>query len=316
MRLIRGLHNLTGIPHACALTLGNFDGVHLGHQHLLQQLCAAAQARALPSTVLTFEPLPRAYFAKRAGAGASMRLMSLREKYTVLQQLGIDYLVVLPFNEQLASMPAEQFAEQVLLEKLGVRYLSIGADVRFGHQRGGDVHLLRRLFAQRGCTVDTVGAHLHTDRRVSSTWVREALQAHDLAQVAQLLGRRWSLEGRVCHGDHRGATLGYPTANIHLQTCPQLSGVFAVEVSLASGRVHRGICNLGTRPTIEQTDRVSLEVHLLDFNADLYGQHLRVMFCHYLRAELKFDSLDDMCHAMAADEQQARRFFQAADNPA
>ena len=302
-----------GIPERAAqssvLTIGNFDGVHRGHQALLQMLTAKARALALPAVVLTFEPHPREYFAP---ADAPARLASLREKLLLLAASGVDRVHVCRFDARLAALSAEQFIERILVHGLGVRHLIIGDDFRFGARRQGDFGLLQAQGASFGFGVESMPTLDVEGERVSSSAVRAALSEGDLAHAACLLGRPYSIAGRVIHGDKLGRTLGYPTANIQMKhRKPALSGVFAVAMEgLASASVP-GVASVGLRPTVTSSGRPTLEVNLFDWDRDCYGAHLRVHFLHKQRDERKFDSLDALAAQIARDADQARAWFAA-----
>lgn len=310
MRLIRGRHNLRPTERGGVATIGNFDGVHLGHRAVLQQLTALAQQQGVPATVIIFEPQPMEFLAPER---APPRLTRLREKAhamaEVISESGSGRLMVLRFNRHLAALSAEAFVERLLVDGLGVRHLLVGDDFRFGHKRAGDFQLLRDLGQRHGFAVashDTVRAG---SERISSTRVRAALGAGDLLLAERLLGRPYCLHGRVGHGDQRGRTLGFPTANLHLHRhAAPLSGVFAVLVHGIGERPREAVANLGVRPTLGGTE-ARLEVHLFDFDQDIYGAHLRVEFRARLRAERKFPSLEALREQIAEDSRAARALF-------
>ena len=307
MELIRGIHNLHPEHHGCVLTLGNFDGVHLGHRAVIAGLQAQARALRLPNCVMIFEPQPLEFFNP---ACAPARLMNLRDKLACLDGLGVDRLFVVPFNRRLARYEAHNFVRDVLVDSLGVRHLVVGDDFRFGHQRQGDFALLTELGRQFGYSVESTQTYQHDNRRISSTRIREVLLAGELQTANTLLGYTYYIEGRVIHGDKRGRTIGYPTANIHLrrQHIPT-RGVFAVDCITASGERYQGMANLGTRPTIDSCERMSLEAHLFDFSGDLYNTRLRVAFKKCLRPELRFDSLETLRCAILEDEKKCAGVF-------
>ena len=304
MELVRGLHNLRPRHRPCVATIGNFDGVHRGHQAVIQALRVAAQLHDLPAMLVTFEPQPREYFAPHT---SPPRLMRLREKLGALTRYDVQRVLCLRFNAALAGLTADDFVRQILVDGLGVRYLLVGDDFRFGHGRVGDFSLLQQAGRQHGFVVDAIDTFVMGEGRVSSTRVRESLEAGDLEYAAQLLGRPFTLCGRVAHGDKRGRTIGFPTANIHLhrQRSP-LSGVFAVRMGWPAARAHAGVANIGSRPTVDGT-RLQLEVHLFDFDQDIYGQHVEVEFLHKLRDEQQFDSFDALREQIELDAMQARR---------
>jgi riboflavin kinase / FMN adenylyltransferase len=293
----------------CALTIGNFDGVHRGHQALLRSLVAEARSHGLVSCVLTFEPHPREFFA--AGKSAPVRIANLRDKLEALAALDIDRVCVAHFNQSLASTPPTDFVVQVLAEGLHTRRLLIGDDFRFGARRGGDFDLLQRLGPALDMKIRAMPTVLEQGSRISSSLVREALAAADFERAAHLLGRPYRLSGRVIHGRKLGRKLGFPTLNLRFpHGRPALAGVFVVEVGgIAPDRALPGVASLGTRPAVERDGRPLLEVHLLDWSGDAYGKLARVEFLHKLRDEAPFDSLEALRSKIAEDEAQARRFF-------
>ncbi len=311
MRLIRGLHNLRPQDRGCVATIGNFDGVHLGHRAVFQRLLAQGRALGLPATVITFEPQPMEYFAPEH---APARLTRLREKLKVLRDCGIERVMLLEFGLRLAAMGARDFAQRLLLDGLGVRYLLVGDDFRFGHGRTGDYALLRTMGAEAGDTgfqVEDLQTIAHAEERISSTRVREALAGGDLESARHLLGRPYRMMGRVGHGDKRGRTIGFPTANIdlHRRVSP-LHGVFAVRVHGLAGTPLPGVANIGTRPTVD--GRIyRLEVHLFDFDRTVYGAHVEVEFRLKLREERRFESFDELRLQIALDAAAARDYLSA-----
>ncbi|MGE5153763.1 MAG: bifunctional riboflavin kinase/FAD synthetase [Bdellovibrio bacteriovorus] len=310
MRLIRGLHNLRPQDRGCVATIGNFDGVHLGHRAVFRRLLVKGRELGLPATVITFEPQPLEFFAPEA---APARLTRLREKLKALGECGIERTMVLEFGPRLAAMEAREFVQRLLLDGLGVRYLLVGDDFRFGHGRAGDYALLRTMGqeAAGGFQVQNLHTITHGEERVSSTRVREALARGDLEQARHLLGRPYRMQGRVGHGEKRGRTIGFPTANIdlHRRVIP-LRGVYGVEV-LGLGRDPRpGVANIGTRPTVGGQG-YRLEVHLFDFDGDIYGHHLEVEFRLKLRDEKRFGSFDELRQQIALDAATAREFLGA-----
>ncbi len=305
MQVFRGIPERARQPSV--LTIGNFDGVHLGHQALLQRLVDTARARGVAATVLTFEPHPREYFSP---ADAPPRLASLREKLLLLAANGVDRAHVCRFDARFAAVPAERFIEDILVRGLDVRHLIIGDDFRFGARRQGDFRLLQAAAEAHGFVVDAMHTLELGNERISSSAVRDALHAGDLARAARLLGRPYSIAGRVVAGDRIGRTLGYPTANIQMKhRKPPLSGVFAVSVEGLAPRHIAGVANVGVRPTVNDNARPSLEVHLLDWTHDCYGAHLRVHFLDKQRDEAKFESVDALSRQIARDAEQARAWF-------
>ncbi|HKJ22034.1 MAG TPA: bifunctional riboflavin kinase/FAD synthetase [Gammaproteobacteria bacterium] len=306
MEFIRGLHNLRPEHRGCVATIGNFDGVHLGHQAVLGELAEKAAQLRLPTTAIVFEPQPQEYFA---GDRAPARLMRLREKLQAFQRLAVDRVLCLFFNESLAAMPAEDFIRRVLIDGLDVRYLAVGSDFRFGHRRTGDIEALARAGDQCGFQVAAMHTVSIDGARVSSTRIRQALAAGDLAAAEKLLGRPYRMSGRVVHGDKRGRVLGVPTANIYLhRRNSPVHGVYAVEVFGVPDEPRPGAANVGTRPTVGGT-RTLLEVHILDFDGSLYGQHVRVDFLHKIRDEERFASLEILKEYIQRDIEQTRDFF-------
>ena len=290
------------------LTIGNFDGVHLGHRALLAELTAKARELALPATVLTFEPHPRELFAPEQ---APARLASLRDKIELLAEAGVDRVNVCRFDRKLASLTGEQFIEKILLQGLSVRHLIIGDDFRFGKARGGDFAMLQRAGRERGFAVEAMHTVDFGGIRVSSSAVREALAAGDIERAEQLLGRAFVIAGRVMDGRKLGRTIGFPTANIQVRRSRlPLSGVFAVTVSGIDRHPLPGAANIGVRPTVDAGLKPVLEVHLLDFDGDIYGRHVDVNFLHKLRDEAKFESLDALKAQIARDVAAVRGYFE------
>jgi riboflavin kinase / FMN adenylyltransferase len=305
-KLIRDLPNVQPHHRGCVATIGNFDGVHLGHRVVLRQLAAKAAELQCPSLIITFEPLPEEFFAPER---APARLTRLREKLEILCQYTVDWVLCLRFNRQLASMEAEEFIRTVLVERLGIRYLVAGDDFRFGRGRRGDFPLLERTGTRYGFGVARMHTFFLDGERVSSTRIRRALAEGDLAEGEKLLGRPYSMSGRVVSGDKRGRTLGFPTANINLHRHkPALEGVFAVEIHGLGMSPLPGAANLGVRPTIGGR-RALLEVHILDFDGDIYGRYVQVSFLQRLRPERHFKSLEALRQQMEKDCAAARYFF-------
>jgi riboflavin kinase/FMN adenylyltransferase len=306
MELIRGLHNLRPRHRGCVATIGNYDGVHRGHQAVLAGLKDKACALDLPAVVVTFEPMPREYFAP---AKAPARLTRFREKWTALAACGMDRLLCLRFNQALAGLPPEEFIRRVLLDGLAVRYLVVGDDFRFGRERAGDFALLQRAAARHGFELARTPTLTVGDLRVSSTRIRKALAAGDLDTARALLGRRFRMLGRVAYGDGLGRQLGFPTANIRLERGRSpVHGIFVVRVEGAGERPLDGVASVGTRPTVGGETSV-LEVFILDFDGDLYGCHIEVEFLVRLRDELHFNSLDELKRHIRQDVEQAKAFI-------
>ena len=290
-----------------ALTVGNFDGVHRGHRAMLDRVVAKARSLGVAACVLTFEPQPREFFTP---GSAPTRLTRLRDKLELFAAAGIDRTHVARFDARLARLSAEHFIESVLARGLMTQWLLVGSDFRFGAGRTGDFSLLQRAEAQYGFSLEAMPDVLHQGERVSSSRVRAALEAGDLRRAEALLGRPYTMSGRVAHGEGLGRTLGFPTANIVLRRRAPLEGIFIVEAELEeTQRRLRGAASVGRRPTLREHAAPLLEVHLLDFDGDLYGKHLRVTFLEKLRAERKFDGVEALRTAIAADVAQARNYF-------
>lgn len=294
-----------------ALTIGNFDGVHLGHKALLSRLLDAARSRGIPSAVVIFEPHPREFFTPDQ---APVRLTSLREKLELLAELGVDRVHICRFNSQFAQMSASDFLA-ALYQKLAVKYVLIGDDFKFGSGRSGDFALMEKIASQQGFTVEAMHSVLHDGLRVSSTAVRAALASGNMRTAARFLGRPYSISGRVVHGDKLGREIGFPTANVQMKhNRPPLSGIFVVRVTRSQkGGGHipvlHGAASLGVRPTVHKNGRAVLEIHLLDFAQDIYGQHLRVEFLHKLRNEEKYPDLKSLTQQIALDVANTRKWF-------
>jgi riboflavin kinase/FMN adenylyltransferase len=307
MELIRGLHNLRPRHRGCAATIGAFDGVHHGHRAVLGHLLEKSAELGLPSVVVLFEPLPREYFAP---AEAPARLMSFREKFRALEELGVDRVLRIRFDEHLRRMSAQDFISRIFVEGLGARYIVVGDDLRFGHDREGDYLLMKAAGERYGFQTMHTATLGVSGTRVSSTRIREALENADFALAADLLGRPYSVTGKVIRGEQLGRQLGVPTANLELRRLrPPLSGVYVVEVSGIAATPLAGVANVGTRPTVDNSIRANLEVHVLDFDGDLYGKTISVAFREKVREERKFDSLDELKQQLQRDIARAREFF-------
>jgi riboflavin kinase/FMN adenylyltransferase len=306
MRLIRGLHNLRPDHHGSAVTIGNFDGLHRGHQAVLQQLHQRASEQGFMTTVMTFEPTPQEFFAPQT---APARLQRLRDKLTLLQTLGVDQVLCVRFNRTLAELSAAEFVDRILVKGLNVGFLVVGDDFRFGKGREGDFAFLSQAGRRAGFEVVSTQTFCHGDDRISSTRIREALERGDMVAAEGMLGRTYRICGRVAPGQQRGRTIGFHTANIRLHRLKSpVRGVFAVKVfGLGNGAVE-GVANIGTRPTVDGSHLV-LEVHLFDFDQDIYGRYLDVEFCRKLRNEKKFESFDLLRQQIARDAEQARQYF-------
>jgi riboflavin kinase/FMN adenylyltransferase len=309
VELVRGLHNLRARHRGCAVTIGNFDGVHRGHQAMIACVRAHAQRLALPATVLIFEPSPREFFDS---ANAPARLTRLREKLVLLARAGVDRCVVLHFNASVQKLRGAEFIE-LLSRELGARAVAIGHDFRFAYCGEADVEVLRAAAPKHGFELDVLPPVMIDGERVSSSRVRVALASGELEHAAHLLGRRYSMCGRVIEGEKLGRKLGYATANIgvHRRVVP-LHGIFAVRVHGATDEPRAGVASLGTRPTVSGKGFL-LEAHLFDFHGDLYGRHLEVEFVARLREERKFANLEAMVMQMHEDARQARSILGSED---
>ncbi len=311
MKLIRGLYNLTSPLHASAVTIGNFDGVHRGHQLVIRQLKRVAATAGLPTVVIIFEPQPIEFFAPDK---APKRLARFREKIAYLKTQKIDFLLCLRFDAQLAALEAEDFVQRILVDSLNTRHLVIGDDFHFGRKRQGNFDFLRQNSARFGFQVDETETLLQDGERVSSTRVRECILRDDFDGAAELLGRPYSLSGRIAHGKKLGRQLGFPTINIKMGDKTLIvKGIFAVQVKGIDNRPLRGVASIGTRPTVNGVDTI-LEVYILDFDRDVYGYRVVVEFLHKIRNEEKFDSLEELSAHIAQDTDKARAFFDRKDS--
>lgn len=326
MRILRGLHAQragTGQPTGPgrALTIGNFDGVHRGHQAMLALLNSEARHRGLTSCVMTFEPHPRDFFAQRAGKPelAPTRIATLRDKLAELARCGVDEVLVLRFDERLASLPAEDFIQRMLRERLDARYVLVGDDFRFGARRAGDYAMLDAAGARSGFDVARMMSYEVHGLRVSSSAVREALAAGDMARAATLLGRPYAISGHVVHGRQLGRDLGFRTLNLRFPFHrPAAHGIFVVRVHGLGDTPLPGVASLGVRPTVEDAGRVLLETHCLHWPATLgldagYGRLVSVELLHKLHDERRYPSLDALKAGIAQDEADARAWFAAND---
>lgn len=305
MELIRGLHNIRAQHKSCVLTIGKFDGVHLGHKAVLSSLIAKAKSLGLPSTVMVFEPQPEEVFSPD---NAPARLSRWRDKYEALKDIGIDRLICVHFTAKFASQSPEHFIEHTLVNALGVKFLVVGDDFRFGQARRGDFTMLKAAGHEHGFSVVNTASFRHDDCRISSTAIREALANNQFTLANEMLGREFTINGRVVHGQAKGRTIGFPTANVNLQRAKApIVGVFAVQAECQGLRLD-GVANIGTRPTVDGHQGL-LEVHLFDFDQDIYGQYLRVSLQHKLRGIKKFDTFAQLQTQIAEDAQQARNLL-------
>ncbi len=312
MRLIRGLHNLNAsLPvdfDGCVATIGNFDGLHLGHRRILESLQKVSAEEGKPTLVMMFEPQPKEFFAPDL---APPRLAGFRDKFQDLRDAGIDYLLCLPFNDSLRSMSAAQFIQSILIDGIQVKHLIVGDDFRFGCDRSGDYAALETAGKVSGFSVDDTPTHEIAGDRVSSTRVRKELARDNLPMAAELLGRPYQMSGRVAYGRQLGRTLDTPTANVLIKRSRlPMTGVYAVHlIEQESGEEYIGVANLGVKPTISGEPEPSLEVHVFGFSGNLYGKHLTVSFMQKIRDEMKFDGLDALKSAIDSDKKAARAYF-------
>lgn len=313
MKVYRGLPNADA-RRPCALTIGNFDGVHRGHRALLARVATAADQLGVDTAVMTFEPHPREYFAQLSGdaSRAPRRIANLRDKLQALEQCGVDRVVVEHFSARFAAMPAERFIEDVLVEGMHLKWLIVGDDFRFGAGRGGDLTMLTEAGRRFGFEVARLPSVMHGATRISSSAVRSALATGDFSQAQELLGHPYAISGHVQHGRKLGRTIGFPTLNLKIShRRPAVEGIFVVQVHGLADRPLPAVASLGVRPTVEDHGRVLLEVHIFDFAGDCYGKRVRVEFLKKLRDEEKYDDLAALTRAIEADARAAHDFFAA-----
>ncbi|GHE79844.1 bifunctional riboflavin kinase/FAD synthetase [Thalassotalea profundi] len=306
MQLIRGIHNIElktqFSRQGCVLTIGNFDGVHLGHGRVIEALVSQAQKKGVASAVMVFEPQPQELFSPST---APARLTRLRDKYVLLKRLGVDYLICVNFNRKFANLTATDFVEQLLVNKLNIKHLIIGDDFHFGKNRLGNFSMLQNAGKEFNFSVSDTASYKLEDCRISSTEIRKALVRGDLAEAEKMLGRPYAIIGRVFHGDKRGRELGFPTANILLKRrVSPVSGVYVVKVNTPKVQ-YSGVANIGKRPTIDGV-RQQLEVHIFDFNQSIYGEIIEVQLLRKLRDEIKFASITELTEQIAIDCNNAR----------
>lgn len=304
-RLFRDVDGGALFPHGSVVCIGAFDGLHLGHRALVRHAVARARDLSLPAVALSFEPLPREFFSRDL---PPPRLTLARGKYQGLRDLGADSVGLLRFDARLSAMSAEEFVRKLLIGRLGAREVWIGPDFRFGHRRGGDLPLLQSMGRELGFSADEIEPVLLQGERVSSTRIREALRSGDFTDASRLLGRAYSIGGRVVRGKQLGRTLGFPTANLRFPKVPALSGIYATWVHGVGERPRASVSSFGTRPTVDGVEPL-LEAHLFDFDGDLYGRHIEVEFVAKLRDELKFPDLPTLTEQMQRDAETARRLL-------
>ena len=310
MEIIRGLHNLRAEHRGNVVTIGNFDGVHLGHQAIIRQLNEQAAKHSVPSTVMTFHPNPQEFFAPDS---APAKLTQFRDKMTLLKDYGVDRVVCLPFDQKLASLTANEFIQQILIDGLHAHYLVIGDDFRFGKNRAGDFDLLKAEGKKSGFNVENTPTYCIEDERVSSTRIRKALADGNMELTQELLGRTFHVSGIVAHGDKRGRTIGFPTANIRLkhQIAPT-NGVYAVKITglnrTSPNETYQGVANIGVRPTVDGS-KYLLETHIFDFEEDIYNKRININFEHFIRPEQRFDGLDALVAQIKQDTETAKNLL-------
>ena len=306
MRIIRGEEKVSRLSGGSIISIGNYDGVHLGHAALIDELKKRATEASAESTVVTFEPYPEEFFKPN---NPSPRLTTFREKAELFRSKGVDRVVCLRFDERLAETTAEEFIERYLLGRYGIQHLVVGKDFRFGKARKGSIELLKKIAPIHQVGISVVSEVRIDGERVSSSRIRELLRKGNLAQAANLLGRRYSISGHDCYGDKRGRVWGFPTANICLRyDHVPVRGVFAVLVRGIGNQVLKGIANIGNRPTISG-DKFLLETHCFNFDGNIYGRRIYVEFCHWIRNEKKFDKLEDLRKQITKDIRRAEDWF-------
>lgn len=305
MILLRGSKQLTRINQPTVATIGNFDGFHLGHQEIIDFVIDKSVQQKAKSVLISFEPTPKEFFC---GAKSPARIYPFRRKIELVRKFGYDYFVCLHFNQLLATMPAVDFVQKILHDSLNVKTLVVGDDFKFGHRGSGDIHLLCSMGEKLGFDVHVKSPVLHNHQRVSSTLIREKLSQGSFTEVAALLSRPFKMSGRVFHGDRKGRTIGFPTANILIRRkVSPVKGVFTVSVSHNNNQ-WQGVANVGNRPTVNG-QRQQLEVHLFDCQQDLYGKRLDVEFHTKLRDEIKFPSFEALKHQINIDVTKAQQYF-------
>ena len=305
MKLTRGLKHQHTISDGCVASIGNFDGLHLGHQKLLSHLDEKSKQLNLPSTIISFEPLPAEFFMPTPPT----RIYPLRDKIRLLNQFNVDHYLCLRFNKVFSNMSPRDFVQHVLFDRLNVKYLVVGDDFCFGKQRAGDFKLLEKMGAEVGMEVQNTPTCEIDSERVSSTRIREKLSLGDIKGSEKLLGKPYQLSGRVRHGDKRGRTIGFPTLKLRLPDfIAPAKGVYAVRIQGLSGETFNGVANIGTRPTVAGKE-VRLETHVFDYDDNAYGKHVCIQLDKFLRPEQRFDSFDDLKNQILKDAEIARQYY-------
>ncbi|MCK5355588.1 MAG: bifunctional riboflavin kinase/FAD synthetase [Methyloprofundus sp.] len=308
MQIIRGINQLQQFSQGCVLTIGNFDGVHTGHNVVINKLAEKGKLLGLPVVVMVFEPQPLEFFLKD---NAPSRLTRLREKILQINHLPVDYFLIASFNQQFANMDPEYFIQEILLQRLNVKYLVVGDDFHFGKARRGNFTSLQAAGKLHDFKVTDTASYAVKGSRVSSTLIRDALSNGDLVKARLLLGRDYSVCGRVVHGEKLGRKIGFPTANVQMsRKNTPIQGVFAVTMTGIGDQPIYGVANVGTRPTVDGRAKVLLETHLFNFDRDIYGKYVEVHFKHKIRSEMCFQSLDDLKQQIQLDTAQAKTLLQ------
>ena len=304
MELIRGLHNLKN-QSGCVLTIGNFDGVHIGHQEILKKLVLAAKKKGIPSLIISFSVTPETFFGR-----TKARLSSFRDKHLFLESLGIDKHLLIRFNKVFSEISAESFINETLVNKLNVEHCFIGHDFRFGKDRLGDFPMLKEASSEKGFSVEKIDEVSLEGQRISSSAIRKLLSQGDFKSAEICLGRPFAISGRVAHGEKKGRTIGFPTANISIRRkLSPVLGVYSV-ITRINGTEYTGVCNVGKRPTIGGT-KVLLEVFIFDFSQEIYGEYVTVIFKQKCRDEVKFNSLDELKSQIKKDVEKSKKYFQS-----
>jgi riboflavin kinase/FMN adenylyltransferase len=304
MELIRGLHNLK-TQSGCVLTIGNFDGVHVGHQKILKKLVLTAKKKGIPSLVISFSVTPESFFGR-----TKARLSSFRDKHLFLESLGIDKHLLIRFNKAFSEISAESFINETLVNKISVEHCFIGDDFRFGKNRLGGFSMLKEFSSEKGFSVEKINEVSLEGQRISSSAIRKLLSQGDFKSAEICLGRPFAISGRVAHGEKMGRTIGFPTANISIRRkLSPVLGVYSV-ITRINGTEYAGVCNVGKRPTIGGT-KVLLEVFIFDFNQEIYGEYVTVIFKQKCRDEVKFNSLDELKIQIKKDVEKSKKYFQS-----
>lgn len=307
MDLIRGLTQLGSLTDGCVLSIGNFDGVHTGHKKVIEKLALRGKELNLPVVLMMFEPQPLEFFL---GDNAPSRLMRLREKVMQFNLLPIDKLLVVKFNQTIANYKAEDFISDILVDKLNVKHLVVGDDFHFGKARHGNFAMLKEKGRLYGFDVEGTQSYFNHGNRVSSTLIRDALTIGDLSIAKKMLGRDYSVCGRVAHGNKCGRTIGFPTVNIRMfRKNTPIKGVHAVTMTGINNKELAGIANVGTRPTVDDGEKVILETHLFDFDKEIYGRYVEVHFKQKIRDEVRFDSIEELKVQIEKDGELAKQIF-------